>query len=129
MDAGSFRCARHRPPRRSHILRLATCAVLIVATAACGGDSSPTTPVSPTPLSPVVEVHPPADAGPVDRDLSRLWVCLLGLTQPLKILPHLLTGEALRTRGRGVIMGLDYVGAPTPSFVHQLSEIFRVGHL
>ena len=42
--------------RRSHILRLATCAVLIVATAACGGDSRPTTPVSPTPLSPQPQI-------------------------------------------------------------------------
>ena len=42
--------------RRSHILRLATCAVLIVATSACGGDSSPTTPVSPTPLSPQPQI-------------------------------------------------------------------------
>ena len=42
--------------RRSHILRLATCAVLIVAAAACGGDSSPTTPVSPTPLSPQPQI-------------------------------------------------------------------------
>ena len=42
--------------RRSHILRLAPCAVLIVATAACGGDSSPTTPVSPTPLSPQPQI-------------------------------------------------------------------------
>ena len=37
---------------RSRLRRLATCAVLIVATAACGGDSRPTTPVSPTPPSP-----------------------------------------------------------------------------
>ena len=66
---------------------------------------------------------------PIDMDLSRTWVCFLGLNQPLKVLPHLLNGEALRTRGRGVIMGLDYVGAPTPSFLHQLSEFFRVGHL
>ena len=43
-------------PRRSHILRLATCAVLIVATASCGGDSSPTTPVSPTPPSPQPQI-------------------------------------------------------------------------
>ena len=39
--------------RRSHILRWATCAVLIVATAACGGDSSPTAP-SPQPQIPNV---------------------------------------------------------------------------
>ena len=37
---------------RARLRRLATCAVLLVATAACGGDSRPTTPVSPTPLSP-----------------------------------------------------------------------------
>ena len=42
--------------RRSHIRRLATCAVLIVATAACGGDSRPTTPVSPTPPSPPPQI-------------------------------------------------------------------------
>ena len=42
--------------RRSHILRLATCVVLIVATAACGGDSSPTTPFSPTPPSPQPQI-------------------------------------------------------------------------
>ena len=36
----------------SRLRRLATCAVLIVATAAWGRDSSPTTPVSPTPPSP-----------------------------------------------------------------------------
>ena len=36
----------------SRLRRLATCAVVVLATAACGGDSSPTTPVSPTPLSP-----------------------------------------------------------------------------
>ena len=41
------------PPWRSHILRLATCAVVIVATAACGGDSSPTAP-SPQPQIPNV---------------------------------------------------------------------------
>ena len=35
---------------------MATCAVLIVATAACGGDSRPTTPVSPTPLSPQPQI-------------------------------------------------------------------------
>ena len=44
------------PPRRSHILRLATCAVPIVATAACGGDSRPTTPVSPTAPSPQPQI-------------------------------------------------------------------------
>ena len=44
------------PPRRSHILRVATCAVLIVATAACGGDSRPTTPVSPTAPSPQPQI-------------------------------------------------------------------------
>ena len=41
------------PPWRSHILRLAACAVVIVATAACGGDSSPTAP-SPQPQIPNV---------------------------------------------------------------------------
>ena len=40
----------------SRIRRLATCAVLIVATASCGGDSSPTTPVSPTPPSPQPQI-------------------------------------------------------------------------
>ena len=44
------------PSRRSHILRLATCAVLIVATAACGGDSRPTTPFSPTAPSPQPQI-------------------------------------------------------------------------
>ena len=39
--------------RRSHILRLATCAVVVVATAACGWDSRPTTP-SPQPQIPNV---------------------------------------------------------------------------
>ena len=42
--------------RRSHILRLATCAVVVVATAACGGDSRPTTPVSPTAPSPQPQI-------------------------------------------------------------------------
>ena len=40
----------------SRIKRLATCAVLLVATAACGGDSRPTTPVSPTPPSPQPQI-------------------------------------------------------------------------
>ena len=38
---------------RSRIRHLATCAVVIVATAACGGDSSPTAP-SPQPQIPNV---------------------------------------------------------------------------
>ena len=42
--------------RRSHILRVATCAVVVVATAACGGDSRPTTPVSPTAPSPQPQI-------------------------------------------------------------------------
>ena len=37
---------------RARLRRLATCAVVVVATAACGGDSSPTTPFSPTAPSP-----------------------------------------------------------------------------
>ena len=41
---------------RSHILRLATCAVVVVATAACGGDSRPTTPVSLTAPSPQPQI-------------------------------------------------------------------------
>ena len=40
----------------SRLRRLATGAVLIVATAACGGDRSPTTPVSPTPPSPQPQI-------------------------------------------------------------------------
>ena len=44
------RCRRRM--NLSYLRRLATCAVVVVATAACGGDSRPTTPVSPTPLSP-----------------------------------------------------------------------------
>ena len=41
---------------RSRIRRLATCAVVVVATASCGGDSSPTTPFSPTPPSPQPQI-------------------------------------------------------------------------
>ena len=41
---------------RSRLRRLATCAVVVVATAACGGDSRPTTPVSPTPPSPQPQI-------------------------------------------------------------------------
>ena len=41
---------------RSRIRRLATCAVVVVATASCGGDSSPTTPFSPTPPSPPPQI-------------------------------------------------------------------------
>ena len=41
------------PMNLSRLRRLlATCAVVVVATAACGGDSRPTTPVSPTTPSP-----------------------------------------------------------------------------
>ena len=40
----------------SRIRRLATCAVVVVATAACGGDSRPTTPVSPTAPSPPPQI-------------------------------------------------------------------------
>ena len=40
----------------SRIRLLATCAVVVVATASCGGDSSPTTPVSPTALSPQPQI-------------------------------------------------------------------------
>ena len=45
----------------SRIRRLATCTVVVVVTAACGGDSSPTTPVSPTPPSPQPQI--PSVAG------------------------------------------------------------------
>ena len=41
---------------RARLRRLATCAVVVVATAACGWDSRPTTPVSPTPLSPQPQI-------------------------------------------------------------------------
>ena len=59
--------------RRSHILRLATCAVLLVATAACGWDSSPTTPVSPTPPSPQPQIPNVAGtySGPLTITASR----------------------------------------------------------
>ena len=40
----------------SRIRLLATCAVVVVATAACGGDSSPTTPLSPTPPTPPPQI-------------------------------------------------------------------------
>ena len=40
----------------SRLRRLATCAVVVVATTACGGDSRPTTPVSPTPPSPQPQI-------------------------------------------------------------------------
>ena len=53
---------------RSRFRHLATCAVVVVATAACGGDSRPTTPVSPTPPSPPPQI--PNVAGtrsPADR--------------------------------------------------------------
>ena len=40
----------------SRIRLLATCAVVVVATASCGGASSPTTPVSPTAPSPQPQI-------------------------------------------------------------------------
>ena len=40
----------------SRLRRLATCAVVVVATVACGGDSRPTTPVSPTAPSPPPQI-------------------------------------------------------------------------
>ena len=40
----------------SRLRRLATCAVVVVATTACGGDSRPTTPVSPTAPSPQPQI-------------------------------------------------------------------------
>ena len=41
---------------RARLRRLATCAVVVVATAACGGDSSPTTPFSLTAPSPQPQI-------------------------------------------------------------------------
>ena len=41
---------------RSRFRHLATCAVVVVAAAACGGDSSPTTPVSPIAPSPQPQI-------------------------------------------------------------------------
>ena len=40
----------------SRLRRLATCAVVVVATTACGGDSRPTTPFSPTAPSPQPQI-------------------------------------------------------------------------
>ena len=74
--------------RRSHILRLATCAVLIVATAACGGDSSPTTPVSPTPPSPQPQIPNVAGtySGPLTITASREGgVLMLSLSGTMQI--------------------------------------------
>ena len=51
---------------RSRIRHLATCAVVIVATAACGGDSSPTAP-SPQPPSPQPQIPNVAGTPIVDR--------------------------------------------------------------
>ena len=58
---------------RSRFRHLATCAVVVVATAACGGDSRPTTPVSPTPPSPPPQIPNVAGtySGPLTITASR----------------------------------------------------------
>ena len=72
---------------RSRLRRLATCAVVVVATAACGGDSRPTTPVSPTPPSPQPQIPNVAGTyrGPLTITASReggvLLVSLSGTMQ------------------------------------------------
>ena len=73
--------------RRSHILRLATCAVLIVATAACGGDSRPTTPVSPTAPSPQPQIPNVAGTyrGPLTITASLEGVVLVTLRGTMHI--------------------------------------------
>ena len=73
--------------RRSHILRLATCAVLIVATAACGGDSRPTTPFSPTAPSPQPQIPNVAGTyrGPLTITASLEGVVLVTLSGTMHI--------------------------------------------
>ena len=73
--------------RRSHILRLATCAVLIVATAACGGDSRPTTPFSPTAPSPQPQIPNVAGTyrGPLTITASLEGVVLVTLRGTMHI--------------------------------------------
>ena len=72
---------------RSRFRHLATCAVVVVATAACGGDSRPTTPVSPTPPSPPPQIPNVAGtySGPLTITASReggvLLVSLSGTMQ------------------------------------------------
>ena len=66
---------------------MATCAVLIVATAACGGDSSHTTPVSPTPLSPPPQIPNVAGTyrGPLTITNSLEGVVLVTLSGTMQI--------------------------------------------
>ena len=67
---------------RSRLRRLATCAVVVVATAACGGDSRPTTPVSPTPPSPQPQIPNVAGTyqGPLTITASLEGVVLVTLS-------------------------------------------------
>ena len=66
----------------SRLRHLATCAVVVVATAACGGDSRPTTPVSPTPPSPQPQIPNVAGTyrGPLTITASLEGVVLVTLS-------------------------------------------------
>ena len=71
----------------SRIRRLATCAVVLVATAACGGDSSPTTPFSPTAPSPQPQIPNVAGTyrGPLTITASLEGVVLVRLSGTMQI--------------------------------------------
>ena len=70
---------RMNPSRLRH---LATCAVVVVATTACGGDSRPTTPVSPTAPSPQPQIPNVAGTyrGPLTITASLEGVVLVTLS-------------------------------------------------
>ena len=67
---------------RARLRRLAICAVVVVVTVACGGDSSPTTPVSPTSLSPPPQIPNVAGTyrGPLTITASLEGVVLVTLS-------------------------------------------------
>ena len=72
---------------RARLRRLATCAVVVVATAACGGDSSPTTPFSPTAPSPQPQIPNVAGTyrGPLTITASLDGVVLVTLSGTLHL--------------------------------------------
>ena len=72
---------------RARLRRLATCAVVVVATAACGGDSSPTTPVSLTAPSPQPQIPNVAGTyrGPLTITASLEGVVLVTLSGTMHI--------------------------------------------
>ena len=72
---------------RARLRRLATCAVVVVATAACGGDSSPTTPFSLTAPSPQPQIPNVAGTyrGPLTITASLEGVVLVTLSGTMHI--------------------------------------------